>query len=120
MQHMPTVTGTTDKPQRDWLPTVAYLLMVALLLFVIGLLVWPSLTVAPARDAAYVNPELRLAEAFRAEQAAVWAEAAGLAVNPELKYAGSFLAVPRPAQDFEHANPEVGLVQRLAAFERSR
>lgn len=118
MQHIPTVSGTGERPQRDWLPVVAYVLMVAILLLVVALLLWPSLTAVAPRDAAYVNPELRLVEQFRAETTTLHAQAAELAVNPELKLLDSYAAAVRPAQDFEHANPEVGLFQRLQAFER--
>lgn len=142
---------------------MAYILIVALLLLMVALLVWPSTTAVPPRDAAYVNPEVRLAEQFRSGVLAIptsqevvgplytkelaryqqqlslegqpahlvdpyWTHfhdymiaspetvAAELAINPELKYTDVFQT--RPMQDFEHANPEVGLVQRLEAFER--
>lgn len=167
MQHNATVSGTTEQPQSDWLPTVVYLLVVALLFLLIGLLLWPSLTAAPPRDAAYVNPEVRLAERYRSGEWTVpaiqavsgplytkelaryqqqlalesrpqhlvdpyWthfhdymtapseATIANLVVNPELKYADALRVQARPMADFEHTNPEVGLIRRLAAFERSR
>lgn len=163
MQHIPTVSGASEQPQRDWLPTVAYVLLVALLLIFVGMLLWPSVTAEPPRDAAYVNPELRLAEQFRSRQLVApaisgqtgplytkelalqqrqlalgaqpqhlvdpyWthfhdymiapevAASSMLALNPELKYTGA--QGFQPVQDFAHANPEVGLFQRLQEFER--
>ena len=112
MQHIPSVPATSDRPQRDWLPAAAYVLLVALLLLIVGLLLWSSLTVNTSRDTAYVNPELRLVERYRAEGLVLFEQAAQLSVNPELKYVNVFRIEPQAAQDFEHANPEVGRQDR--------
>lgn len=147
MQHVPSAPISREEREQDWLPIVAYLLILGLLLVIVGSLLWPSLTAVPARDSAYVNPELRLAERYRAEHTPLYykeltsgslahledpywlhfrdrqltteqpAAALNLAVNPELKLLESYRAVP-VTQDFAHANPEVGLFQRLQEFER--